>query len=282
MKKFYSVIFLILIAVIFFSCEKDKEDEAEENNIIIKTLGNNSSILEGDSIGVNSENNDSLRKAVDIELLHNTDNFHIDKAYICRSSSTASQINWIIPAENISDNPLVFIKANNIQFKNSQLNLIGGDEEEYIFGELGQENITLTTTFLSAGARGYFAGTKKLRFDEIKKIEINNIESATNNFHTSSIEVIPISYILDDNKIIVKVKNKSKETIYAIVSPYILLDHENIPLFWDYMEPVEDSTKTVEVIEINPGETVNFEDYIDYKGGCNRILPILEFGLNPY
>ena len=61
----------------------------------------------------------------------------------------------------------------------------------------------------------------------------------------------------------------------------ILLDNQNQPLFWDYLEPVEDSTE-VPVIEINPGDIVNFEGFYYYKGKCNRILPIIEYGLNPY
>jgi len=282
MKNYYSVLFLILIAGIIISCEKDKEDEPEENNMIIETLGNNSAILEGESIGDSSESIDDLRKIIDIELFEDTDDFSINKAYICRSSTMTSHIYWIIPAENTSDNPLVFIKANNIQFKNSQFNLIGGDEEEYIYGELGQDNITYTTTFLSDKAKGYFTGIKEIPFNEIVKIEINNIESGTNNFHSSAIKVIPISYELTGDKIIIKVKNKSTETVYAGISPYILLDRENIPLFWDYMEPVTDSINTGQFIEIDAGETINFEGLNNYKGKCNRILPIIELGLNPY
>ena len=44
---------------------------------------------------------------------------------------------------------------------------------------------------------------------------------------------------------------------------------------------LEDSTE-VPVIEINPGDIVNFEGFYYYKGKCNRILPIIEYGLNPY
>jgi hypothetical protein len=282
MNNYYSVFIFILLAGIVISCEKDKEDETDENNMIIEALGNNSAILEGKTIGDSTENIDDLRKIIDVELIEDSNDFYIDKAYICRPSSLASHICWIIPVENISENPLVFIKANNIQFKNSQLILIGSDEEKYVYGEFGQDNLIYTTTFLPVNGKGYFVGIKEISFDEVTKIEINNIESGTNNFHSSSIKVIPLSYELTGNKIIIKVKNKSKETVYAIISPYILLDYENLPLLWDYLEPVTESINTGQVIEISAGEIVNFEGYNNYKGKCNRILTVIEFGMNPY
>jgi hypothetical protein len=270
------------MAGIIISCEKDKEDEPGEDNMIIETLGNNSAILEGEFIGDSSESTYNLRRIINAALFDDTGNIIVDKAYICRASVLTSHMYWIIPAENNSGSPLGFIKANNIQFKNSEFNLIGGDEEEYIYGELGQDNLIFTTTFLSAGAKGYFTGIKEIPFNETEKIEINNIESETNNFHISSIKVIPVSYGLSGNKIIVKVKNKSTETVYAGISPCILLDSENLPLFWDYIEPVPDSLDTGLFIKIDPGETINFEGLINYRGKCKRILPIIDFGLNPY
>ncbi len=280
MNKYFSV--FLLITGIIISCEKDKEDEPGEDNMIIETLGNNSAILEGEYIGDSSESTDNLRRIIDAELLDNKGDFIVDRAYICRASALASNINWIIPAENNSDTPLGFIKANNIQFKNSEFILIGGDEEEYIYGEPGENNIIYTTAFLSPGAKGYFAGIKEIPFNEVEKIEINNIESETNNYISSSIKVMPVSYSLSGNKIIVKVKNKSTRTIYAGISPFILLDSENLPLYQDFIEPVPDSLDTGLFIKIDPGETINFEGPNNYRGKCNRILPIIDFGLNPY
>ncbi|UCH14836.1 MAG: hypothetical protein JSV22_02450 [Bacteroidales bacterium] len=281
MKRNFPVFVLVVMAGIIYSCRKDKDDDPGEVNMILETQGNNSAILEGAVIGDSSESKESLRKTIDIEIVNDTGNFDISRAYICRSTSTISQINWIIPAKNISGNNLVYIKANDIQFKTSQFILIGSDEEEFIYGELGEDNYIYTTTFLSAGEKGYFVGKKEIPFDELSNIEINSIESGTNNFYRSSIKVVPMSYELVNNRITVKVKNKSMVTVYAIKSPYILLDNQNLPLFWDYLEPVIDSIE-VPVIEIYPGEMVNFQAVNYYKGNCNRILPIIEYGLNPY
>ncbi len=282
MKNYYSVLILIITGSLILSCKKDKEDDPGEINMILGTQGNNSAILEGAAIGDSSESMESLRKTVDLEILNDTGNFDISRAYICRSTSIASQINWIIPAKNISGNNLVYIKANDVQFKTSQSVLIGSDEEKFIYGELGEYNYIYTTTFLSAGEKGYFVGKKEIPFDDLTNIEISNIESAANNFYRSSIKVVPMSYELAGDKIIVKVKNKSMVTVYAIISPYILLDNQNLPLFWDYLEPVIDSTEVVPVIEIYPGDIVDFQAVNYYKGKCKRILPIIEYGLNPY
>ncbi len=277
-----SFIFLFSFFFLLFSCEKDDNDNNvnQDNNDTV--LANNSAILAGDPVGDHSEDKNLLWKTGEIIMDNSPGLFEVDELFIGRTSSSSSYIYWIIPIKNTSSNHYAFVEATGIKILDSQNKVIYEDNffnYTFVEGSCGNpENSTsLTNTFLKAGETGYFLGIDQVDFSRVAKIRLSSIDYSETPYFPSEIKAIPLSYSVSGQNVEVMVENQGNQTLYISTSPYILMDQNNAPLTWTYLDPDASSSVEEEVIAAKGmGEMV---DESWYKGSGSKIRVILDVDL---
>jgi hypothetical protein len=275
MKKL-RILFLLSIFILIFSCEK-KENQTDNEEIPGDiSAKNNSAVLTGSLMGDNTEDLEVVWKTGDLIIENPSTEFSIDQVYFSRSASYSSYTYWILPVKNISANSHAFVKATGIQYLDDNDNMIYEDVSNYNYvnGSCGESGNITTTTFLKSGETGYFLGIDLVDFDQVKKIRILGIEKSSSEFTYSSINVIPISYVVSDNTLNVTIKNNGSQTVYVSISPFLQLDNLYRPLGWRYL--TYDIDYTILEKSLDGNATLMLMNPIYYSNSFNRIRPLLE------
>jgi hypothetical protein len=279
MKNCFTILLILMSFITQFSCEKGING-SEEDNMILEITENNSAILEGRTIGVNLDSICDLRKTIDVVLEDGADKLYIDKAYVCRQAKFATYVYWIIPVQNISGDSLSYIHVTGIEFRTSDNMLIYSDDS-YISGEVGISGRYCSHCFLASHAEGYIFGIEEMPYDEIAKINIRTAKPGESYLGHSALEVVPVNYKITRNDLLVEIKNKSKETVnLAQYFEFILLDNDNLPLFWSFFNIAGDEPESGENTTLDAGETVYYKCDNNYAGKCNRIKPLVDYCRN--
>ncbi|TLX72395.1 hypothetical protein E9993_17825 [Labilibacter sediminis] len=266
MRKYSLTCMMILLILPFISCEKDSNDIEP----------NTSPILVGELIGDNLDHLSELWKVGEVLLGNDSEDYHIDKMYFTRPQSTSEYVYWIIPIRNVSDSSHIFIKATDMKFLDIADNMLDVNDLlnfTYVHGSNAKVNHSLVSTnaFLRPNELGYFVGLDRVSFDNVAKISIESIKHSVKDFSYLDINVIPTSYQMKSNNLNVFIKNLSNKDVRIMESLYLMLNRNNVPIYWGYLDPSD---------YFLPAESsINMSADIFYNGECYRIQPMLEFEL---
>ena len=252
----------------------------------ISDNGINSAILTGVSLGLGKEENSNLRKIVPVQLLQSNTFFEVGNAYIIKSTTSSSSVlNSIIEITNISDILRCVIKAENISYFDNNSSVLLKDTGHFLFGTVAflESNNSYTNTCLNPGEKGYVVSISTNQvstiYNDITNIQIGAISHLNKPYQTSPISVLPTSYNLTSSNSInfefnVTVENLSNK--YTVLNPfsiYFLLDENNQPLYWRFLD-----IKNSSFLSITAGQSSSsLYNNTSYNGKSDKIQINLTF-----
>ncbi len=227
------------------------------------TGGSGRNILTGEQLGDGTKLNSDL--VYTAPVISNTYDFFIGPAYV--SGETSSQI--IIPITNIGP-AKCNIKANLIELRDSRNNIIDSDTYgNYVTGsnatfylvDLYQYindrayDVNTTNTCLDMGETGYFLHLNGGPARRVASVTVYDIESQEHEtcseagcsfltFYAPKQSWESISYnVTSPNSFVVSILNTSSKEASCCIpySQYILLDENNIPLRWGFLDGYDTS-----------------------------------------
>jgi hypothetical protein len=286
MKQISSTILiyaLLIAAVLFNGCKKEEiveDDPNPEVNNVIRTFGNNGTVVENNTIlGKGYSEYALIWKSIDVQFINTQTSLEVKKMYITRSSKTDKYISWILPVKNISGLNMSELKLINITFKDNEDQTLLLDEVSIIHAQVAKDNSgEFRTTFLEKDHEGYFLGISEMPFSGIAKVEIENIGWQAPNNPVSPHNVYGINYTKRDwpSKVIdIIVKNESEVTLNVELSSLIYLNKFDEPIYWDIIKPPVTNNAWFKALA--PQESDKFYFNNNYQNLAYKLIPIIGF-----
>ena len=287
MPKF-QYIFIIAFSIAVSGCGGGSSNNSEPDTTGSRPLSDNTTniaILAGETVGIGSNSITDLRKIVTLGLVLDNPDFTVGEAYIVRYNRTATDLAyWVMEITNISNSLHCFIRAEGIEYLDSNNQNLATVDYTYVLGRLAVSQLSniSTNTCLNPGEMGYLFGISinqvSTFYDDIAKMQINSISTSSSKFTDSTISILPQGYNKVDNAIYpvafdVQVKNTSTNNgILDTYSEYIILDESDKPLFWGYM-----TTPNSADVPINAGLSFTLNAESIYRGTFNKVYVNLTF-----
>jgi len=247
-------------------------------------MGNNSALLIGPQLGIESENNSDLSKP--ITVTQNSADFEIGHATITRDEIQGSFFYVTIQYKNVSTQVLCDITLSNIQYQsvtNGTTTNLASTSAGYVLGNYGKMNGGLRrSNCLAPGQTGYFLDgiqdDGSFTFDDLNSVDIADV-GVTVTDKISDVQILPQSYTVtvDSNGVTANVMVRNKTDYdYLIYSPgckYILLDARGMPLIWGYF--LTDPT----TVDIPPNGSVTIPGGVYFAGSAKKMVVYLVYSI---
>ena len=236
---------------------------------------NNAAVLTGATLGRAEADVQQLRKEVSVNVATPNATFRLGEFYASRPSLETDTLYWTLPLTNIGDETRCFIRAVDISFRDAEGGILAAEKRQFVDGSVGVLSSVYTNTCLEPNETGYVQGIQTDSnvdvYSTLASVDIGELEIDPNVPNAPDIRVIPQRYAVSMNQeLSVSAKNEGDELGYVTDAVYVLLDADDAPLLWGFLDRTWDG-------EIAPGETRNLVQDIDYEGQAEKMRVIVNF-----
>ena len=237
---------------------------------------NNSAVLTGAALGAGTTPNRELQKVIGVSPSPNPA-FRLGAAYATRTSVDSQTLDWFISVTNQSDSLLCFVRATNIEFRDSTGATLVVDELDYVSGSVGvgQESDLYTDTCLQGGETGYLFGIElELEVASVYSLASSVVIGALDGdagFTVPAARLIPQRYAVADTFAVTVRNDGTGAARLGEFSHYFLLGDDGRPLTWDFFGD------DVAGDPVAAGDTLSLQGRPFYDGLASRAQVNVDF-----
>ncbi len=273
-KNIYKLLIALILSVFILACSGSSDNSMDEAEKPLQ--GNNAyAVLEGVTLGDNTELFSDIYKEIPLSYTPD-DKLQVPSfAFASRYTSTSTYTYLVIPVTNTSLTALQWVRLENgFVLDGSGNKTHVTPETAYAKGSVGKVSSTIfTNTCLASGESGYFFLIIPDSWDHFTTFEFNFDYGSTEPQETYA-KVIPQSYALVDNDLIVSFMNTGTKKVDMGYLHFVLLDSSDRAISWNLTNNnVIPSTGV-----LNVGESGSLEEgYYLYKGSSSKMKVFLDF-----